>query len=1091
MLSKDIKYTVYNGFHANMMLPAVYGAVVFSLAWTPMDTWFSKNTSISLLATLTNEQPQHFSRQFGQALINGIDISKRVSNMTFYAFCYIPILFFLCWMILSWLFRKKEISEEGTVFLRSVVLASLPAVVVTVFCRLDYSAVFDLLSPVAYLAVFSVLLYMRFGDQTISLEGFKWALFTAIPVTVLVVLWLNMSGMELLRSTISTFLVEGAVFSVAVTFFCFCAAVVSNKPYANAFYAAHVPLYAAPALTAILLELVQILNQHGIFLTNKLFLSVLLSLLCTILGLTWYIVHARYFSLKTWNYQKAQYPLLVLGLVMLTLRPAIQTIAWNELFETSNAGSDVYAFLVDGEIPLVENLNVHMLLEELGNILYGWLNHDALGAVWYGYPIIEVATYIVLYWLLKELAGREYACLTMVLFPVEAIVWLLSYSFCLIPVAAAAYLVRRGTKTSHICFVLSCMLACLYRADVGISCGVAALLVLTCHLLVHKNYKGIRTVWLAGIMFGIACAALFFALCWWRGISPIPRILEAVSILTDSNTNWAYANVSLSYGFTFLFSYLIMPVAGVLCAIAVFTKWRQEKASTVSMLTVLSLAVAQMIEFSRGIVRHNMLEGRFEFQLGLCLLAVVIAVWTFAGESARHLPLFLSIFFVIQVLIAGEIQPNNTLLQASINRQLSAEETVDYEKIVDRVIIPPEITESSDQLSALFDSTLTSEQSFLDYSYQTTLYALTNRNKPVYTNQSPSQLNHEFDHLLFIKEVQEIDCPYAVSMTNGVGFDGIDSDMAHYLVAEYMYSHYRPVCIIGPYCIWTRNAEFDSRRSQIIALINRGAITAEIVDENLDAFYRRYDLGTVPYLWGTYDEAKPQELLKTLAQTGKNAVSAPALTPTKGANAVEYSVSEDWMPEQYSAPRVAVWCDVNGQDDLIWYNLDLNDERQYEIAVSTADHMEQTGIYHFHLYCSTEEEPNLFLSEVTTELPNALNKLDYALTINDLDREDGNYIELLADAVDDGQAQINLLSAEGRSLCTVTFNIYEGQNRYLIRISANQMWYTEAPAVFDLQTSAELRNIQVNILRGDVDYDSMNTLQSMVLRQDLHLNAKR
>ena len=88
------------------------------------------------------------------------------------------------------------------------------------------------------------------------------------------------------------------------------------------------------------------------------------------------------------------------------------------------------------------------------------------------------------------------------------------------------------------------------------------------------------------------------------------------------------------------------------------------------------------------------------------------------------------------------------------------------------------------------------------------------------------------------------------------------------------------------------------------------------------------------YLWGPYDSAEPQELLKTLEQNETAVMTGPYLIAANDTNTVKYAVSEAWMPKQYSAPRVAVWCDVNGQDDLVWYNLERNEAQQYEAAVS-------------------------------------------------------------------------------------------------------------------------------------------------------------
>ena len=63
------------------------------------------------------------------------------------------------------------------------------------------------------------------------------------------------------------------------------------------------------------------------------------------------------------------------------------------------------------------------------------------------------------------------------------------------------------------------------------------------------------------------------------------------------------------------------------------------------------------------------------------------------------------------------------------------------------------------------------------------------------------------------------------------------------------------------------------------------------------------------------------------------------------------------------------------------------------------------------------------------------------------------------------------------------------QNRYLIRISGNYFWYTDEAAFIRLRPNTNVANLSVRILRGDIDYESMNPLERYTLNQDLQLNA--
>lgn len=1081
-----------------LILPAAFGAVALSLLATPMDSLAAQGgMNAANIPIFYSETVNTFTRQAGNALLSGIDIDQRISNMTFYGFFLLPLLFLLCWGLLCLLFRGKEISTDGLSFLNRLTAAAFPALFVTLFNRLD-SSIFSYFSPIAYFAVLSVLLYLRFGAERLPLPQFKWAFFSALSLEFFGIRLLYgllpalpALSASFLRSTVAAL----GVYLCILLVLCLLGARFARSPHCDCLCAASTPLYAAPILVSVFLELTNILNQHSIFIGHKTMFSLLIALTCALMGAAWFLTRGRKLSSDPADWTRWQYPLLVFGFTVLMLQPAMQIGAGTELFESSNAGSDVYAFLTAGELPLIENLNVHMILDEIGQILYGVFNGDALGAVWFSYPVTALAPYLLFYWLFSELTDRETGVLLALFFPVSAFFWCIPYIFGFLPILTALYACRKRTVRAQALFVLSCVVLCLHRADIGLTCGVAAVLVLTVIFLKETAKKPLAALWASGVCAGILFAGIFVLLCLYRGISPLARILELISIL-QSNINWAYTMVAPAYGLQFFLCYLLLPVAVTVCCALVLLLRKQKNFSRERCALAVILGLSYLMNYSRGIIRHNLMESAYAFILGNGVLCILVCLWLLTGRRTLALPLVFSLVFVLQPIFGMDNVQGNSLMQDSLNQQLQTGAYQTYPEKVDRVVIPEELKAVYEPLKTIFDATLTSEQTYFDNSCDTILYALTDRNKPVFTNQSPSQLNREFDHLMFLRELEEMDTPYALCKAGGAGFDGIELDTNHYLTSEYLNQNYRPLCLVGSYCLWVDRAQYGEKRAAIENLAAAGAVTVTFVEDATEpSLVKNHTLGQLPWLWGTYDKAPQQEVFDTLCESPTTQAEGMQLLPTETPGSFTFSLRDGDLGGKGSNPRVAIWCSaVEDQDDLIWYPLTA-DGSLFTTAFSVADHMGQTGEYQFHVYYDGADGTQQFEQGFSAEIPlddDAVTTFQrvYALSLATLDRSSGNYLEITVENSSAAICTAELLGADGKTLCTMSFDLQNGAGRYLLRVSSNYFWYTDAITNLRLSAQGEMDGVAVRVLRGDVDYGSMNALQRKVLAQDLRLNAQ-
>ena len=687
----------------DLIFPSVYCAVALSLLWNPL------NNLIDPHGIGFGESAGDFTRQFGQALVYGIDIGKRVLNFKFYGFAYLPLLFLITWGGLCLLFRKHEIDKEGLSFLTRLTAAACPALAVVLVTQLNNS-IYSLFSPVSYGAVVSVLMYLRFGADRLPLKQFKWAFFTAIVMEFFAIRIMYVVNSTLFSSYPQYTVMSLVSYLTVLAGLCMLGARFSRNPHCESLCAAATPLYVSPIFVSLFLELSNILNQYGIFIGHKTAISIGIMAVSILVGISWFYVKGIHITSDTINYTRWQYPLLILSLTVLLVQPPQQIIVGGiELFESSNAGSDVYAFLTAGEIPLVENLNVHMILEELGSILYGLCNQDALGAIWFCYPLTSAFVYVILYCFFAVLTDSESSVLLTLFFPTQSILWLIQpaygFLYALLTMVTGVLAAKHGSKRFVILFVFSCMLLCLHHADIGFSCGIASVLAVTVSFLLHKRIKSLRFLWITGICTGATFCGTYMILCMLRGISPLARILEFVSIM-QSTVSWAYRNVANSYDLKYYICYFFVPLGTVICTLGVLFHRIKGEVLDHFLLISIMIALTYLFNFSRGIVRHNLVENSYIYVIGWGVLGIIFDLWVINGCKAIRLPLFLCGFLLCQCILTGDITSGGTLLQGSINQQLQAMQYQPNMEKIDRVVISDELRAVYEPLKTVFDATL-------------------------------------------------------------------------------------------------------------------------------------------------------------------------------------------------------------------------------------------------------------------------------------------------------------------------------------------------------------------------------------------------
>ena len=81
-------------------------------------------------------------------------------------------------------------------------------------------------------------------------------------------------------------------------------------------------------------------------------------------------------------------------------------------------------------------------------------------------------------------------------------------------------------------------------------------------------------------------------------------------------------------------------------------------------------------------------------------------------------------------------------------------------------------------------------------------------------------------------------------------------------------------------------------------------------------------------------------------------------------------ISNVYSPKGVRAVQVPTWSDVNGQDDLAWYEAIRQSDGTYKLSVKASDHKFSTGTYHVHLYYIQGDDSRVGIGATTVQVEN-------------------------------------------------------------------------------------------------------------------------
>ena len=520
----------------------------------------------------------------------------------------------------------------------------------------------------------------------------------------------------------------------------------------------------------------------------------------------------------------------VLGISLIIAQPSLIISSRMDIYESANYAVPLSDFFNFGKIPLFENFPGHHLSMIISSVLYGSLTSDYRGALfapWYAW-LHSAAIVLILYCFIKMLSNRLIAFSLAILLP-YMFKFNSYYGIGLVSLLPFVLYIRTLKKRYLALTVFLSLFIVAYRLDIGFSFLAAILCSSLCLRIFYGRKILFRTVKYFALG-GAAVFVLFLVICLIKDINPLFRIQQYLAI-TSSNDQWGYNWLGDTEKSSYSFFYYVVPVLSLSCfAVAVICR---KKFTAAQFAVLLCLLFAYYANIPRILVRHSLAEY-FDSLISIWIWTMMPALPFLLSRMFSSRSLFIlaqaAFILVISLSFNNTTLYDNSPLQNSISRAelLSGQSRPDVRKRDvsfvfnrgSRVIYDENGSESliySSQIKALADYLLSSDETYLDFTNQSAAYAWSGREDPVYVVQPPSMLSGEKSQVLFIKEVESRleKIPMTIMPTDKNWYitmilDGINNNIRHYLVAEWIYKNYRPLVKYNDYSsVWVLNSRYE------------------------------------------------------------------------------------------------------------------------------------------------------------------------------------------------------------------------------------------------------------------------------------------
>lgn len=1077
---------------------------------------------ISLAVTImynpfNNVNINKFNRIFGNGVLNGIDISKRINSILIFDLVLIPIVLYVVWKILNKICENViDNRQEAVKALDAISAIGILPILFAYINRFSNpeSIGIEVVLPCFLILYLMIYLYISTNKVSVNFKDFKWCIVSAAPISIFFMLFFYEMG--IFTKDISLFF-NSVIFMIVYSFIVavnwFGISKYGMKLNFNALKKSYLAIMIAPIITSVFIEFINILNQHNIFINFK-----FKGCLCIYIG-TFLIFIINYKSSKDsikskkqFYFEKYYYPIILISLSLMFVQPNLQNVVNTDFFEQSNHGTSVNQLFSFGKIPLIETFDAHMLQNQVGSFIYGILNNDYSGAIFYGYNLLPVFVFLF-YIVLQKFFNKDISFLVMLVFPILSDTTFTMFPLVSLVIIAFLYAIKHKSYKSYIMYWLSIAMTCLFRLDMGFSVAFATVATWAIVWFVDRRRLNLNKIFGSCIIVLASFAVVYFAICSLKDIAPISRIIEFLR-LCQSNINWGYSSLGNISSVAFSVCYVIIPVIVMILLIKLIFYRKNNTKCIINNKKIIMLIIGLVSIFNlpRGMVRHSLAENStlWIFSTAILFLCMYIYIFTKNNKLLKFSLGSFLIYIFSSLLITQNVFIPLTLSNKAMAKYLTFDSYEDMPlQKVDRVVLSDDMKSVYEPIKQILDLTLSDDETYIDFTNQTLLYALTNRKKPMYINQSPGLLSGEYTQKNFIEQCDKSSekIPFVLMplepMLLNFELDGIQNSYRYYLVSEYLSNNFKPIFKTQQFAIWCRNDVFEEKLRLIDYILqkskeeyvnvdylnsdklngtnldiskydNNMILTSTSVDpiltgiENLPEIKNimdqskflnisidyKSDVGGIFELFYTTEKNEEFSPNNVVHKTMENEGQFNAVIPCNQYTKLRFDIPE--------GSKVALK-NIKVKQELYKYNNDIDKIDYNYLALDK--HTYNLGEIPY--IWANFDEINIEDKKLQMELFE--NQKNY--NFKDIDKDSGNYIHINSDSQNQGNMTILLgknNDDEFIPLIQYNFQLKQGnKSDYLIRISSDFMWYSHEIDSIKVISDNNSKINKISILKGD------------------------
>ena len=831
-----------------------------------------------------------WDRTFCSALMNGISIDSRIGNFYKLFLFYIPLIFVSLLLVLVLLLKYRPNYRNHffifSSFLTVGTLASYISRYTTNASEINSSPLIEIM--LFFFIILSIIAVLD-KEQELAFRDHVCALLISM-ISMLICFMLFHS-----ERTIKYLLVIGILMIGCSAFIIYVPIGKRIFPiFRNYLYV----LMWLPAIIRGLLEGIYFLTEKGRgierYYTHVSRASVLIAV--GLLAVVWFL-RKKKLKLQNVGYIGAIVSFSVISTFSFSYQYTFSYSSFANIYELGNnaVAMDTYLY---GKLPVIDYFSAHALGDVWTELIYCFIHGDVNGILVNPYGGLSImASFIILYFVIKQFFDEEIAVLFVLLFP-GSITGIKFTSVCMITIAMLTYICRKPFVRAYLFFWVCALISAFTTYDEGISLGIACIFAYIIGCLFLKEWNNLRNFMICGAVVGGLALACYVEYALITGVPLLGRIKEWLSVSVGSSSSWATANFGDQTSFAFLVSYFIVPLSAiVLLVITVITYIRSKKNLTLVLFTI-AFSLAEILYMTRTVVYHNLAVCAGSTGVLLNYIHWTVAAYvlyrSFENEKSSIIKIstFMGTMMAVIIFEATAVtgywpSTSSSLMNlgffAAESWNLRDGTTINQGQ--PRIVYDDSTTDLVNSFKQVFDTLMTDDQTYLDFANVTSMYLLTGRKRPCYVGQSPSLLTDLYSQECYLSEIAEYDCPLAVVGTSKTSYlqqmIGIPHNIRYYKIAEYIYNNYRPLVTFGEFVIWCEKESYDAycERLKTSGLAGNGNyvlvdygydFTTAYFDKNGNIQwefkpYHSYDLAQIPYVWANHDDYEAinnTELLK-------------------------------------------------------------------------------------------------------------------------------------------------------------------------------------------------------------------------------------